>query len=68
MIRGAVGAIGNLLGSERALRTGSAIYEQHVKVGVQGSGFRLVVVCWSIAGGSEALTQHLQEDARASLK
>ena len=42
--RWAAGVIGNLLALERALRMRSERCEQHVKVGVQGSGFAWLVV------------------------
>ena len=42
--RWAAGVIGNLLALERALRMRSVRCEQHVKVGVQGSGFAWLVV------------------------
>ena len=68
MNRGAVGAIGNLLASERAFTHKVSDCERHVKVGVQGSGF----VRFSSFGrehvGVPIATLPLQEDARASLK
>ena len=42
--RWAAGVIGNLLALERALRMRSVRCEQHVKVGVQDSGFAWLVV------------------------